>query len=335
MLHNNPNSTKRTYDRCVFLVFNCKSEAKLSSLEMVLIEGVKNKWKKNHNDPNGERIEFIYVHPNDFDPYIANDKYEIARRNHKYAALARLTSHSHLYLIGHHEINDNRLEVSDDGYNGKTSEKYEYYDIDEIADLLLKYIKHPSVRKHRELLQAAPTDAIKEQRIMISIAMCNTAVGLLVNGERKTENSFSYQMASRLFNRHPLFLLDCVVSGSTGWLFPTPGEPSFAKLLKLLIADVNSICNDDHYRQSAHKRYLNSLSFFGKLYEIPLLMQGKQGQYKKYFAPSPMNDLDAIRERRTIILSINGSEWYKAWHSDFDQAVKSAPTKHPAMYRYC
>lgn len=327
MQHNHPNPIKNQYDRCVFLVFNCQNEYWLNKTEELLLEATINKWKQHQDDPKGERIHIIFVNPRDFAPVERDNKSELLRRDRKYSSLTQLTSKSHLYLIGHHEINDNRLEVSDDGCNGEIPDKYEYFDVDEIAALLTKYLRHPSIQKHRELPLTAPKDSILEDRLKISIAMCNTAVGLLKNGERKVENSFAYQMAMRLYNQHPLFYVDCVVAGTKAWMYPLPGAPSLSKLLKLLVADVATIVNDDFYRETTHKRYMPNLSMFGKMHQLPVLLTGKRGQFKTYFAPSTKNTTDEIKERNVAIEVIDGTVWCKQREHRLNQAVEA---RHPS-----
>lgn len=319
MQRNHP--INRKYDRCVFLVFNCKDNAALNQTERLLLDATINKWKQNQDDPKGERIKIIFVNPNDFAPVNENDKPELDRRNRKYGPLTQLTSKSHLYLIGHHEINDNRLEISDDGSNNATPETYEYFDIDEVCALLIKYLRHASIRFHRELLLSAPTDSILDQRLKISVAMCNTAVGLLVNGSRSVENSFAYQMANRLYNQHPTLYIDCAVSGLKAWVYPIPGEPNLTKLAKLFIANTESILADEHYKTSSHKRFSPNLSFFGKVYQMPILMQGYNGYYRMYFAPSAKNTQEDIKKRQVTIECIEGTVWHKEWQLHLNQTV--------------
>lgn len=109
------------YDRCVCLIFNCQSMTQLTDEENILLQAMIHKWKKNHHDPRGERIHFIFAHPDDFKENCDTIPTLLYFRDMKYAPLKQLTAHSHLYLIGHYEINNNRLEVTDDGTNTENS----------------------------------------------------------------------------------------------------------------------------------------------------------------------------------------------------------------------
>lgn len=313
MQHNITPSPKTPHDRCVYLIFNCKGSWLLSKTERVLVNGITNKWKKKHNDPEGKRIHFIFVDPDDFCP--RNTPEAIRRLNKKYNILRFLTANSQLHLIGHHEINDNRLEVMDDGSNHNFKDDvYDYFDVYEIADLLLTYLSHPGTSLSREQLNQTIDDGTNQQKLMITVAMCNTAVGILKNGQRLPENSFACMLASELYNRHPQYFIDCVVSGAKAWLYPVPGKPTLLNLLKFIFYNDDDIYTDTEFNSTAHKRYVESISLFGKLHDIPIPMTGKKGQYKMYFLPAANTSLDDIQQRKITVRHIEGVDWRTIWN---------------------
>lgn len=182
------------------------------------------------------------------------------------------------------------------------------FDIYSITDLLFKYLTHPSVNIVRKFLSSPST--IAEQKLMITVAMCNTAIGLLQNGKRRIETSFAYQLTNLLYNRQPEAFIDCVISGTLAWVYPIPGAPNFYKLLNYLFNDWDAIKKDNYYRQNTHKRYAMNFSFFGKLYEIPILIHDTRHQYKAYFLPNTNNDIDCYKNMNVTLQAMDGEEWY-------------------------
>lgn len=300
MFHQN---NSKIYSCCVFLIFNCPNQYFLNDTERMLLDGMKEKWMSNHNDPKGERIDFIYVDPEDFDPL----KYPSLDQNPKFSSLTKVNPYSHIYLIGHYYVEENRLDICDD--NSKTGKK-RGFNIDEITSLLLSCIKNKSVVRSRSDVFV---DSLKNQKLMITVAICNTAIGIEIDGKRNSLNSFAGELAGKLFNSHERYYIDCVVSGIKGWVYPAPGTPSLMNTLRLITGNYNQ-----QLSQNCHKRYTGAFILFNKVMPVHAPLPGSS-KYKKYFTALPAASKNI--ENQKITIATFGSLTWK--NSEYDRIAST------------
>jgi predicted O-methyltransferase YrrM len=96
----------REYSRFVVLVLSRPDDQNLSKPERDIMAGLQNKWAQNHDDPNLERMDIIFVDHNDIDTPHDLEKYK---------PLTQLDRKSLIYVIGHSNPGEH-LQSNKDAY---------------------------------------------------------------------------------------------------------------------------------------------------------------------------------------------------------------------------
>src|SRR5579862_636611 len=214
---------KLSYSQCVILVFNQDSAEKLNEADKKILEGMKDKWMNSSDDQTGERLHIIYVGEEDFD----DEKYPNLSNNPKFDALKNINPYSHVYILGHHYIDDNERQICND----QTGQDRINFPISEVERIFLDCIQHPEVKVNRENAETFQ-DSITTQKLKISLVLCDSAVGYIetdpddydefghVELSREYLNSFASNFVNDLYNRNKQNYLDCVVTGIIGYVVP-------------------------------------------------------------------------------------------------------------------
>lgn len=209
------------YSQCVILVFNQDDKNKLSSDEKLLLKAMQDKWRLTQNDPNGERIHIIYIGQSDLD----RKQNKNFSENPKFAPMKNIDPYSHVYILGHHYIENNEYQISD----SQDGDKRVDFPMSNVAKLFLDCIEHTDVCLDRSNLHLI-NNSIENQKMKISLVLCDSATGYLEqeeNDEGEVENIRDYldSMASNflkeLLNSNPTQYLDCIVTGVIGYVYPT------------------------------------------------------------------------------------------------------------------
>lgn len=191
------------YSQFIILVCNIPDEEYASTQEKAIINGIKHKWKRDQNDPEGERIHIIYMHPDD------------PSDSEKFKPLKLADNLSKIYITGHCKAGADVIQSDAGIYN----ENYPGYDAENeqvgfgsrhITNILAENLSKQTMENPQSL----------NRRLRICVPSCHSGVNQRKdNGE--VEKAFSYKLAEKLFENG----VKCDVVGYRGYVVPVPSEP--------------------------------------------------------------------------------------------------------------
>lgn len=217
------NTHTNKYSNFFILVCNVPGIEYTNNHQKKIIANLQESWKIKNNDPNLERMHIIFLHPND--PSKAYGE--------KFRVLNRVDTHSKIYIIGHcHPGSDH---ISSDPYLDKNKNKAKFaYSYVDIAGILLANIQNPNVifvrSQEEESLNKINRPA---RKLRICIPSCNSSVdGIDESGNIK--HSFAKKLFEFITSK-TMYLINCDLTGSNGYLYPVASEPHISSIIKLFI----------------------------------------------------------------------------------------------------
>lgn len=288
--HNHYDATNKTdYDKFVILVCNVSNEHHLTQKERVILEAMISQWKKNHNDPNGDKINIIYMNETD------------KSSNAKFAPLQSITQKSRIYVIGHCKPGSDNICSDPTGKEKKVTA----FSYQKIGDTLLDNIVNPDiirdVDEHLTTEDASffyPNTAAR--RLRICVPACFSAAS--AKGDADFNDSFCHKLAKYLFNHRkenvtnqPAVsrILICDVVGNTSYVIPIPlhANASIFEIASYLSTDKTNPTSSGFHK----RHYENVTDIFSKTHQPEI-------NYKVTFALPKDVTIDKMKQIDTTIV---------------------------------
>lgn len=227
------------HSTCVVLIFNIPDESWVGDTERSIAEGLREKWKREENDPQAERLTLLYCNPDDLYAVEGNQV------PNKFEALSRVDNRSLICIIGHcyegseYIYSDPIYESYDEGVvseSVKVSKQISYRDI---GRLLLTNITNKDILfnlgDEKVTVENIYPNSLN-QRLRICVPSCYSGSDeISADGEVLSASFASHLFMYLVGDNGAACVLKCNVIGAKALVIPIATEPYFLDTAKFLI----------------------------------------------------------------------------------------------------